>query len=161
MTSGITDFIKNLKKSRLITNCTNCSKEFSLSKALLFDGTIQFPGTAEITKLEWEKKLEDRLANLKELRKKTAARSEISAISSGAGKILEKILPAHKNFDMVSADWRFLEEPIDIIAFEGLANNKINHITFMDIKTGNARLQPNQKQIRDVINDHKVKWRYV
>ena len=50
MSPNVTNFIKNLKNSRLITNCPNCSKEFSLSKALLFDGTVQFPETAEITK---------------------------------------------------------------------------------------------------------------
>jgi len=161
MSPNVTNFIKNLKNSRLITNCPNCSKEFSLSKALLFDGTVQFPETAEITKTEWEKNLENRLSKLKELRKKTAERSKTGAISSGAGKILEKILPAHKNFDMVSADWRFLEEPIDIIEFQGLSNNNIDHITFMDIKTGKSPLQQNQKQIRDVVNDHKVKWRYL
>jgi len=161
MPLGVTEFIKNLKKSRLVANCPNCSKEFSLSKALLFDGTVQFPETAEITRKEWEKRLEDRLSALKDLKKKTKERSETGALSSGVGKILEKILPAHKNFDMVSADWRFLNDPIDIIEFEGLANNKIKHISFMDVKTGNGKLQPNQKQIRDAINDHKVKWRYL
>ena len=62
---------------------------------------------------------------------------------------------------MVSGDWRFLAEPIDNIQFNGLVDNKIDHITFMDIKTENGKLQQNQKQIRDAVIDHKVKWRYV
>ncbi len=161
MTSNVTGFIKDLKKSYLNATCPNCRNEFSLAKALLFDGTKQFPQTAELTRLEWEQRLVDRISELKVKKNKTAARSQTGAIASGVGKILEKILPAHKNFDMESADWRFLAEPIDNIQFHGLVNNKITNITFMDIKTQNGKLGKNQKQIRDVIIDHKVKWRYL
>ncbi len=161
MASNITGFIQDLKKSHLNATCPNCRNEFSLTKAILFDGTKQFPQTAELTRLEWEQRLVDRISDLKVLRKKTASRSQTGAIASGIGKILEKILPAHKNFDMESADWRFLGEPIDNIQFHGLVDNKIKNITFMEIKTENGKLQENQKQIRDAVNDHKVKWRYL
>ena len=163
MASNITGFIKDLKNSHLTAKCSNpsCGKEFSLAKALLFDGTKQFPHTAELTRLEWEQRIVDRVSELKVLKTKTATRSQTGAISSGVGKILEKILPAHKNFDLESADWRFLGDPIDNIQFHGLVDNKIKNITFMDIKTENGKLQKNQKQIRDVVNDHKVKWRCI
>ena len=105
MTSNVTGFIKDLKKSYLNATCPNCRNEFSLAKALLFDGTKQFPQTAELTRLEWEQRLVDRISELKVKKNKTAARSQTGAIASGVGKILEKILPAHKNFDMESADW--------------------------------------------------------
>ena len=60
---------------------------------------------------------------------------------------------------MIPADCRFLAEPIDMIVFDGLSQNNIKQITFMDVKTGKASLQPNQKKIRDAINDHNVEWR--
>src|SRR3989304_3372375 len=110
MATNITEFIKNLKNSLLLASCPNCTKEFSLAKALLFDGTKQFPQTAELTRLEWEQKLVDKISELKVLKKKTAERSQTGAIASGVGKILEKILPAHKNFSMISGDWRFLAD---------------------------------------------------
>ena len=161
MASDTGGFIKNLQNSHLIASCPNCTKEFSLAKALLFDGTLQFPQAAEVTRLEWEQKLVDKLADLEIKKRKTASRSKTGAFASGFGKILEKMLPALKNLDIESADWRFLGEPIDNIQFHGLIDNKIKSITFMDTKTENGKLQENQKQIRDAIKDHKVKWRYI
>jgi len=161
MASNITEYIKNLKKSRLMATCLDCKKEFQLKDSLLFDGTKQFPVTAELTREQWEQNLEDKNAGLKKLRQKIASRSRISAETGGAGQILEKILPAHKNFEMESADWRFLGAPIDNIQFHGLTKNKINSLTFMDVKSGKSRLEEGQKQIRDAVNDHKVKWRYL
>jgi len=49
MTSSITEYIKNLKKSRLMATCLDCKKEFQIKDSLLFDGTKQFPVTAELT----------------------------------------------------------------------------------------------------------------
>jgi len=62
---------------------------------------------------------------------------------------------------MIASDCRFLAEPIDMVVFHGLSDNKINHITFMDVKTGKAHLNDHQKTIRDAVNDHKVKWKVV
>ncbi len=44
-----------------------------------------------------------------------------------------------------------------MIVFEGASENKINHITFLDVKTGNASLNKHQRQVRDAIKDHQVK----
>ncbi len=159
MASNLTGFINTLKNSHLNATCPDCNNEFSLSKALLFDGTKQFPQTAELTRAEWEKRLVDRDSELKVLKKNTIAKSQMGAVSSGVGKILEKILPAHKNFDEEMADWRFLGDPIDNIQFNGLVDRKIYHITFMEIKSQNGKLSKTEKQIRDAILDHKVNWR--
>lgn len=83
--------------------------------------------------------------------------AEKKAIEIGIGKIIEKVLPAYKNFKLPLADCRFLSEPIDMIVFEGASENKINHITFLDVKTGNASLNKHQRQVRDAIKDHQVK----
>ena len=72
---------------------------------------------------------------------------------------MEKILPTHKNFGMSASDCRFLAEPIDMIVFHGSTENRIKNISFMEIKTGLARLNEHQKIIRDSINDHNVQWR--
>ena len=148
-----------LQKSRLNTECPNCNREFSLNKSLLFDGTKKFPAKAELVRLNKEKEVKDRLSNLLELQERTISRSEKAAVSGGIGKIMEKILPTHKNFGMSASDCRFLAEPIDMIVFHGSTENRIKNISFMEIKTGLARLNEHQKIIRDSINDHNVQWR--
>ncbi|MCZ6581940.1 MAG: hypothetical protein O6761_02060 [Thaumarchaeota archaeon] len=69
------------------------------------------------------------------------------------------MLPTHKNLNLEPADCGFIGEPIDMIVFDGVSENKIKQITFMDVKTGQASLNTHQKMIRDAINDHNVKWR--
>ena len=159
MTSAqITTLIRNLNNSRLFAECPNCGDEFSLSKALLFDGTKKFPESAELIKLQCELALKEQIKELSEKQKQAPVRSERAAVSVGIGKIIEKILPIHKFFDIVASDCRFLAEPIDMIVFDGASKNKINHISFMEIKTGAARLNDHQKIVRDAVNDHQVKW---
>jgi len=159
MPSGISLFIRNLQKAKLFAECPRCGEEFSLSRALLFDGTKKFPEKAEEIRSDLQKELDDRLSDLVERRKRARTKSEKTAISVGIGKIIEKILPAHKNFNLIPADCRFIGEPIDMIVFDGVSENKIKQITFMDVKTGHASLNTHQKRVRDAINDHKVKWR--
>lgn len=159
MVQDIQLFIKNLQKANLSAECPHCGEEFSISKSVLFDGRGKFPVRAEQVRRALEKEIKDRIAELVERQKKAEAKSEKIAVAVGIGKIIEKILPAHKNFNMIPADCRFLAEPIDMIVFDGLSNNNIQKITFMDVKTGKATLQPNQKKIRDAVNDHNVEWR--
>ena len=159
MITDPTNLIESLKKSSLIAECPHCGDEFALSNALIFDGREEFPEKAEEKKQVLLQELKDRMTELAERQKKTSARSETGAIAVGIGNIIEKILPVHKNFPLIPSDCRFLAEPIDMIVFDGVSENKIKHITFLDVKTGNASLIPHQRQIRDAVNDHQVKWR--
>ena len=159
MVSNLSSFISKLQNSKLIAQCPHCDEEFSLSMALLFDGRGKFPEKAEKVRLEWEDEIKERIADLAKLQKQAKTKPEKAAVAVGIGKIIEKILPAHKNFKMIPADCRFLAEPIDMLVFDGLSQNKIKHITFMDIKTGHAKLNTHQKRIRDAINDNSVEWR--
>jgi len=158
MSIDTSKLIANLKKSSLIAECPYCYKEFQLSESLLFDGRENFPSKAEEKKQKLLDELKQRAEELVK-RQKRAAKSEDKAISVGIGKIIEKILPVHKNFPLVPADCRFLAEPIDMIVFDGVSENKIKNITFLDVKTGKASLNTHQRQIRDAIKDHDVKWR--
>lgn len=149
--------IKNLQNSKLFASCPHCRDEFYLSEAILFDGTKNFPDPAETIRQEWQKSLDEQLELLKKRQVMADEGAEKKAIEVGIGKIIEKVLPAYKNFNMPLADCRFLSEPIDMIVFEGACDMKINHITFMDVKTGNATLNKHQRQIRDAVKDHQVK----
>lgn len=161
MSSDVTTFIKLLQTSKLYAECPSCGEEFSLAKSLLFDGTKKFPEKAEEKRLELLQEMDERTAELIERQKKAKTKSEKTAVAVGIGKIIEKILPAHKNFTIPPPDCRFLGEPIDMIVFDSISNNDINHITFLDVKTGNAKLNPHQKLVRDAVNAHDVEWRIV
>ena len=86
--------------------------------------------------------------------------SERSATAGGKGKIAEVLIPVMKGFGYEMEDCRFLANPIDYIIFEGASKGNVNHITFMDIKTGkSAALDSHQRKIRDTINDNNVKFK--
>ena len=132
----------------------------------MFDGTKQFPPKAEEKKLSLTEELngqnqeiKDRLDALKKFKISVDKTSEARAISTGLGKVMQNVLPYYKDFDsQVSlADCRFIAAQLDIIVFNGASNNHIKNITFMDAKTGAAKLEKNQRQIRDAVNDGKVR----
>ena len=103
--------------------------------------------------------IKDRLEALKKFKISVDKTSEERALSTGLGQVMQNVLPSYKDFDsQVSvADCRFIAAQLDIIIFEGASNNHITNITFMDAKTGVAPLQKNQRQIRDAVNDGKVR----
>ena len=161
-----TSFISNLQKSKLVAECPNCQMEFQLSETILFDGTKPFPSKAEEKKSEMTVQLDELNQEIKERENKLKTslidapkRSERSAISSNLGTIMQNFLPHNKEFckNISMVDSRFLSAQIDIIVFDGAANYDVKHISFMDAKTGENKLQPNQKQISDIVTNGKVR----
>ena len=160
------NIIDELQKPNLIAQCPNCHGDFQLSKTILFDGTKQFPPQAESKKQELtgeldglNQEIKDRVEALKKLKISADKTSEERALSTGLGKVMQNVLPYFKDFNrqVTMADCRFIAAQLDIIVFEGASTNNIKNITFMDAKTGKAPLQKNQKQIRDAVNDGKVR----
>jgi len=62
---------------------------------------------------------------------------------------------------MTLSDCRPLFEPIDMVVFNGATSNHVNSITFLEVKTGNARLNEHQRMVRDAIIDKKVSFRAI
>ena len=161
------NIIDELQKPNLIAECPNCHDEFQLSKTILFDGTKQFPPKAEKKKLtlteeldEQNQEIKDRLDALKKFKISVDKTSEARALSTGLGKVMQNVLPYYKDFNsqVTLADCRFIAAQLDIIIFEGASNNHITNITFMDAKRSDKpALASNQKQIRNAVNDGKVR----
>ena len=161
------NIIDELQKPNLIAQCPNCHGDFQLSKTILFDGTKQFPPQAEDKKLELKEEfgglsqeIKDRLEALKKFKISIDKTSEERAFSSGLGKVMQNVLPYYKDFNsqVTLADCRFIAAQLDIIIFEGASNNHITNITFMDAKRSDKpALAPNQRQIRNAVNDGKVR----
>ena len=149
-------FISQLKASKLHAECQECGEEFSLSSAVLFDGLGEFPKPAELRRKEMLAELQTKLDELKKRKVSAGPGAEKKAIEVGIGKIIEKVMPAYRNFGLPACDCRPLFEPIDMIVFNGLSTASIQSITFMEVKTGNSKLSPHQRLVKEAVSDGKV-----
>lgn len=157
--SGVQELIEAMRGSRLHAECVHCGEEFKLADSLLFDGRGSFPPPAQEQRERLEEELRGRRKDLVERKSTLAHESEKRTVAVGLGKIVEKVLPAHQDFGMPVPDCRFLAEPIDMMVFHGASQDRINSITFMEIKTGSSKLNAHQQQVRDAVADGAVKWR--
>jgi predicted Holliday junction resolvase-like endonuclease len=83
--------------------------------------------------------------------------AKVTAESVNLGKILEKIAPSFNGFGYPTRDCRLMLEPIDYVIFSGLSQNAvIEAITFLDVKSGNARLTAKQRDIANAVENGHV-----
>ena len=150
--------LDELQKARqLFVECPSCGEEFPLSRANLFDATKALPPKALTYLNEQKEGLRQQRADLKKRKLHAQTKPAISAVSSITGKVLEKIAPSLPGFPVTPGDCRALFEPIDYVIFQGLvANGKVDAVIFVDVKSGNARLGKDQRQIRKVVESGKV-----
>ena len=153
----IIDLIAVLQKSDLTAKCSKCGENSKLSEFVMWDGTTEHPEQANDIIDAHEKGLEKLKLDLEKKEIRTDEGAEQKAIDVGFGKTIEKLIHLHKEFKFPLEDCRFLAEPIDVIVFNGSAQNNVDHITFMEIKSGKARLNKHQKMVKDAINDQNVK----
>jgi len=150
------EFIHSLKSQALVAECPCCYAEFPLSDALLFDGILPFPDEAESRRKEYENVLKERRADLLRKKKLATVTAETTTEAVNIGKMLEHLVPILKGFDFEPADCRTLFQPIDLLVFDGLSASKVDQLAFVEVKTGEAQLNPPQRKIRDAIRGHRV-----
>jgi predicted Holliday junction resolvase-like endonuclease len=75
------------------------------------------------------------------------------------GKVSENVAPYLPIFPFNPKDVRFVGSPIDLIVFDGAAEGSVREVIFLEVKTGHSSLAPVQRQIRDAVNNGRVKWR--
>ena len=152
----IDDVIASLKNSGLNAQCP-CGEVSELSDFILYDGTKDPPDVAkeiqELYEIQYKKNVEE----LKTRKISASEGAEKKSLEVGFGKTIEKMVHLLNDFNFPVEDCSFLAEPLDVIIFNGIAANNVNHITFMEIKTGKATLNKHQRMIRDAVYDHKVK----
>ena len=68
------------------------------------------------------------------------------------GKLTEQFIPFTTDFPFDSSSFRFIGTPIDGIAFD---NEKIY---FCEFKTASSTLSSNQKRIKKLVEEKKIKW---
>lgn len=101
------------------------------------------------------------------LRKKIELDKKIPDIRSDAvvrsravlsGQFSEQLAPVLPDFKYNPSDLRFIGKPVDFIVFNGLSNGKISDVVFLEVKSGDSKLNSNQRDLKKVIEDGKVKW---
>ena len=150
--------IKELKRSSLYAECPACGGNFKLSEAVLFDGTKSFPKIALSIQADMQEEFKERVEDLKKREKLVTEKVAITAKAVNIGKNLEKILPTLKEFRWELSDSRFLGDPIDLITFNGLSQGKVNSIDFIEVKSGDARLNNHQKLIKEAVEGRKISY---
>jgi predicted Holliday junction resolvase-like endonuclease len=96
----------------------------------------------------WKKEYE------KTIRKDAASKSQSTLI----GKITEHFIPYLPDFPYNPQDARFLGAPIDFIVFDGMSEGELKEIVLVEVKTNKGNLSKRERQLRDAVNDGKVKW---
>lgn len=74
------------------------------------------------------------------------------------GKFTEQMVPYFPDFKYDPTEVRFIGSPIDMVVFPGLAKGDPEEIVILEIKTGKSCLTPQQKKIRQLIEDGMVRW---
>jgi len=74
------------------------------------------------------------------------------------GQFSEQLAPYLPDFKYNPSDCRFIGKPIDMIVFNGLSDGNLKDITFLEVKSGNSKINSNQKDLKKVIEDKKVRF---
>jgi predicted Holliday junction resolvase-like endonuclease len=75
------------------------------------------------------------------------------------GKVTEHLVPYMSNFSYNPKDVRFIGSPIDLVIFDGMSDEEVREIIFVEVKTGaSAALTKRERQIRDAVCSGKVRW---
>jgi predicted Holliday junction resolvase-like endonuclease len=74
------------------------------------------------------------------------------------GKMTEHMVPYLPGFGFNPADARFVGSPIDLIVFDGLGNDEVKKIVFVEIKTGASTLSTRERMVRDAVLAKNVEW---
>ena len=77
------------------------------------------------------------------------------------GKVTEHFIPYLPGFTFNPKDARFMGMPIDFVVFDGMDEDDVREIVFVEVKTGAATLTKRQRQIRDAINNNRCRWKLI
>jgi predicted Holliday junction resolvase-like endonuclease len=75
------------------------------------------------------------------------------------GKVTEHLTPYLGVFPYNPKDVRFLGSPVDLIVFDGMNENDLREIIFLEIKTGSSTMSTRERRIRDIVQARQVSWR--
>lgn len=75
-----------------------------------------------------------------------------------AGQFSEQLAPYLPDFPFNPSEAKFIGKPIDFIVFRGMDEKEIDEVVFVEVKSGKSTLNNNEKKLKEVIKDRKVRW---
>jgi predicted Holliday junction resolvase-like endonuclease len=147
------------REKRLFGTCPHCGEEFQICKAQLFSLRGKPPAEALRHIAELKRGLEEARVDIRKRKHQMTDRAQITVASVNLGKILEKIIPSFRDFQYQTGDCRSLLEPIDYVIFSGLTKTgAVDSLTFLDVKSGGARLTATQREIESAVGRGHVEF---
>lgn len=75
------------------------------------------------------------------------------------GSLSQNVAPLLPNFPGKASEARFLGAPIDFLIFNGMDDNNISEVVFVEVKTGKQmRLNDNELSLKKAIQEKRVRW---
>lgn len=96
-----------------------------------------------------------RMENEQNIRADAIRRS--SAVVSG--KVTEHLAPYMGAFPYNPKDVRFLGTAVDLIVFDGMSEDAIGEIVFLEIKSLSSTLTTRERRVRDAVIAKRVTWK--
>ncbi len=158
--SNVRNTIRQLQSDPQIrARCPRCERSFQLHRALLFDAHGPIPSAAIHVVEALKEELTERRASLAAAHERVEVRTEQQSIEGTLARVLEQVAPVLPGFGLNPRDCRQLSNPIDYIAFNGLSERGVvDSLSFIDVKTGEARLAPHQHLIKEAVVAGRVGW---
>ncbi len=95
------------------------------------------------------------MQSVMEKEKKTAIEKSRSILK---GQFSEQLSPFSQDFPVKPSEARFLGAPIDFIAFKGLDEKEVTEIIFIEVKSGNSKLNETEKSIKKAIENKNISF---
>ncbi|NMB66887.1 hypothetical protein GYA25_02410 [Candidatus Woesearchaeota archaeon] len=118
----------------------------------------------KVTK-EWQVRYIQDIEELKKLFKDSEKIIKTKSVSSSrrslVGKFIERFIPFLKKIPYEPSDMHFLGQPIDYIVFQGLHQDNVERVIFVEVKTGNSKLTKREKSLKEAIEKKKVSWKEI
>ena len=76
-----------------------------------------------------------------------------------SGKVSEHLAPYMAGFPYNPKDARFLGTPIDFLVFEGMSDDDVREVVFLEIKTRGSSLTTRERRVRDAVLEGRVSWK--
>jgi len=108
---------------------------------------------------EWKQAEEQKWVKALEVARKESVAQSRTVLG---GKFTEQMAPYLPDFHYDPTEARFIGTPIDMVVFPGLATGDPQEIVIMEIKAGKSpQLTPQQRKIRQLIEDGMVRWELI
>lgn len=114
-------------------------------------------GLAAVLAVAWLR-LRLRLDDAVREARRDAVRRSTAVVS---GKVGEHLAPYLGAFPWNPRDARFLGSPVDFLVFDGLGEDDLREIVFVEVKSGASTLTARERRVRDAVLARRVSWREI